>query len=414
MEENNIRIYKENRKLKVSLYLQLFMLLLLTFENIVIANFILFTDKLYLILYIICSIGDFILIFFPIHPLVLIYKKKLYSKKAKLYILLSIIVSLLIFIFGFLMVFILEYFENESKNFYIDCLYNLINNSNIHDDFNNFKEKKNNNKFNQNCFNKKCILVQVFYFNQTNSSYYCNFNSSDDFNQIFHYDFNDKNRGIFCELYNKSESLNNNVLNLKNEQNAFNSPLFFENCSPNNRIYKCYRNKKPKNFKIKDDFSCPKEYNNFLHYIGISYFFYIVIFLIIYGYNIIKFRKIYTLSTTIVLASISTQNSLKNSTNSNNKDNNNDIQNGKDTDNVSGTIIIGVFPKNKEEDEDIKCSDENIDNKKTQNNFDNNDDIIFNNEKILNLKVIENNNINEKINENTDRLKLQDNKIKKQ
>ena len=424
-----MHISEEISNLVISLYSHILLFLVIIIIIIILFIKMYFLSKVYISFFIICSIIYAILMLFPLYPIILIHKKKLYSRIVNLYKKLSLIVifvllgiSILINIIIFLNIYGLFIFCKE-------CPFNFSYNDiakefNINYNKNDIKSNINSKK----CSNKRCLLIKEnFDSTKTNISYICNFDSFKDFQsledkiyKIFFPKINQVNNEINCELFNENELLNENILIPKSEENFFIIKSFFKICSTEQIFYKCYRYEKPKEYDIDYDFLCPNLNDNIVILIisSFSIIFNFVLPLILCIYEHFKYKKILKLIKSNVIESVSTNKTSKNSINNNinnniNNENNNTNQIAKDDARAASIIVIGHITKEKVEEqyEDKKNNKENIENKNDQEDIDNNDDIVFNKDNLFNLRTIDsNNNIFDKNSQNSDRINLYENK----
>ena len=373
MEENDILIIREFKLLRCTLFNHLWVFPIIIIINILILLKMYFLYKVYMAFFIICTIIYFLEVLIIYYPLYL-FKKGLFRKKAKLILKISFINMFIIIVLSIIINLMTFLNIHSLFSFYKECPYNFSYNdiSKIFGiKYNEDNIKNIEYSYSKKCTDNRCILINEELDNQTFFSYLCNFDSSNDFQS-----FNDKlaktfffakikaNKSeIYCKDFDENDFDNQDILNEKKE-NFYIIKSYFKICSYETKFYECYRDKRPKKYKIKYDFSCPNIYDNILSItLGvISFIFNFVASLIIIIFEYLKCRKIVKLLDNIIPhpEGASTRGNTKssvifksNDNQSNNKDNNtNEIQ--------SQTIIIEGHSRKKEEIEEIQINNINV------------------------------------------------------
>ena len=348
MEENNNYITGEYKELKNCLLHHIWLFILITVLNFILFKNIYFLYIIYKVSYLICSIIFIILIIIPIYSLFLLLKQnKLFLHQAKLWKKLTIIIIFFIILFGGVMNIIIFLNMNSLFTFYKECPYNFSY-QDIADIFGiDYNEEKYINKtytYSQKCEDNRCLLIHENLEKVKPFGYLCNFDSEYDFES-----FKDKisekffsvkgnNNEIKCKIFNVSDFNNDYIFQQKSDEDFYIIKSYYDICSYENVFYKCTRHEKPKEFKIDYDFKCPNFFNNIIILIFgfISIIFNFLFPIVLFSYEVFKYKKIYELLQNIKDDKISTKDSSKSSSQikiSNNDNNNNNLN--------SGTIIVG-------------------------------------------------------------------------
>lgn len=421
MEEYNIMIIREYKNLKCFLYNHLLIFIINTILNILLFTKMHFIYKVYTAFYLICTIIYFIFILIPIYPLIL-FKKRAFPKKAQLLKKLSFIIIFIFLFFSLLLNLIIFFNIYGLFSFYKECPYNFSYND-IANTFNiNYNEAQNKNidyKYSNKCSDNRCIIIEQNFENTNYYGYLCNYDSSYDFqsfnNKIskkFFSKINTNNNEIFCEIINETIFDNEEIFQDITDENIFIIKSYYNICSNKQSFYKCNRYEKPKEYKIKSDFSCPKMYNNIISIIIwiIAFIFNLILSLMIILVEFIKYKKIvklYNNNIHINRESASTNGTTKSASKINGNNNQETINQSQMH---SQTIIVEGHIRKKEE-------DININNRKINNIINNevilpeNNKIIIESEQILNLnRRINNDDIHQNLDlndvDNSDRKKM--------
>ena len=224
MEGNNLKIKKEQCWLKTLLYLHFFSNLFILGNIIFIIIDMKIIKKIYKDFFIISIIVYIILIFFPIHSLILLYKNKLYSKIVNLYKKLSLIAFFIIFVFIILIIilFVLNYLD--LSKFYHEC-----------EKIDNIFKKR----FLSQSENNDCLILENNFRDTT--TYLCDYNLTNKL-QSLNYEkcinlftkVNESNYKNNCKLFNKSE------LNNQNSKKNFNYNFYnFSKKCQKKTYYEC-------------------------------------------------------------------------------------------------------------------------------------------------------------------------------
>jgi hypothetical protein len=262
-------------------------------------------------------------------------------------------------------------------NFYKECPYNysysdIINIFNI--DYNDYNNNL-NNPYTSKCSDNRCILFQENSEGPIPISYLCNFDSSIDFEsiyvkilrKIFYAKVNKEknNTEVYCQEFNKDNFRNTEILALtESNENFYIIKSYFDLCSSERTFYQCFRYKKPKQYEIDDDFSCPKVNNIIINLLIaiIEFFFNLILSLTISIFEFMKYTKILILYTANVIESVSTRGTTKNSnqtrgSNNENNANNNENENINNNDIHSDTIIIKISEEEEDKGNKININD---------------------------------------------------------
>ena len=300
---NNL-LKEEKKILRCILINHLWLFIFISIINILLYRKMLFLYKVYIAFYLICTIIIILFIFVPIYPLILIFKKKLYTKNVLLlkkisfiFIFIALFCGILMNLMIFLNIYSLFTFFRECPYNYsyndVQNLYNIDPNSNL-------SMQNSNNK----CSNKICLLIDKINNGTKLYSYLCNFDSSYDFDsfidqlarKIFSVSNKENNDKIKCRIFD-NDIENEEILTQNEPINKQIIKSYYDICSIDHIFYRCNRKEKPKNYKIKYDlydFSCPNLYDNIVVILlgFISIIFNFIASLIIFLYEFLIFRKI--------------------------------------------------------------------------------------------------------------------------
>ena len=314
---------------------------MISIVNIVLYKKMLFLNKVYTAFYLICTIIILLFIFVPIYPLILLFKRKLYTRKVLLFKKIFLILFFLALLFGILINLMIFLNINSLFTFFKECPYNYSYNDiqNLYniDPNTNISVPNTNNK----CSNKICLLIGKINNGTELYSYLCNFDSSYDFDsfidqltrKIFSVSHKENNDKIKCRIFD-NDIENEEILSQNKPINKQIIKSYYDICSVNKIFYRCNRKEKPKNYKIKYDsydFSCPIIFDNIVVIlIGfISIIFNFFASLIIFLYEFLMFRKILVLYHNInnfeLEMKISLSGSTKNSSQLKPNSNNNNV-----------------------------------------------------------------------------------------
>ena len=178
----------------------------------------------------------------------------------------------------------------ESTDFCRECPFNLPNSyiNRIYDKYmnNNLNEKK----LKEQCSSRRCIYNDIIPDSEYKYEYICNYNPETEFDSIkYNISSNDTIDQIVCSIVDKNSVNVNNIILKKNEIYKY-----IEVCDNLNEFYMCQRINAPKNYKIKDDFKCPKaSYFNFLIIVCmLNIFFNLILSFISWRCEYIKYKHI--------------------------------------------------------------------------------------------------------------------------
>jgi hypothetical protein len=376
MDGNNENINREFDSLKCSLYNHFILFLVINAFNIILFITMPFLNKVYYAFYLCCLIMYIIFFTIPFHPLILLYKKKLYTKVVICWKKLSLALIFIILFFAILINVILFLNVHYLLTFYKECPYNfsysdIVNIFNI--DYNDYINNI-NYPYSSKCSDNRCILFQENSESPIPISYLCNYDSSIDFEsifvkitrKIFYVKVNkENNTKIYCQEFNKDNFSNTDQLTMsESNENFYIVKSYFDICSSKNTFYQCFRYEKPKKYEIDEDFSCTKINNIIINLLIaiVAFFFNLFLSLIISIFEFMKYRKILILYRANVIESASTCGTTKNSSqargNSNeNNANNNENENANNNDIHSDTIIIKISEEEEDKGNKININD---------------------------------------------------------
>ena len=265
---DRIEIYQEIRSLQITYSIHFVFYLILGLEHIIIILKIFWYNKIHLKLFISISIIDVIFLFYPIIPLILMYRiilKKNLTKKFKLISLILIILSLL---FGILISIFFWLNLKSTTNFSKECPYNL----------NDIKLFLNDDFDSDQCTKRRCILESInnnaegYPFN-----YICNYNSQNEFeiDPNTQYPIKAEDGSIYylkysvrCEIKTSIDDLLTDKTNKNNENEIY---IYLQKCwdnSYNKNFYLCQRYELPQKFDIDEKYICPKDNYNVILYLS--------------------------------------------------------------------------------------------------------------------------------------------------
>ena len=401
MEEVNDILSEENGSLKCSLYSHFILFLVTIGLNIICFLKMYFLNKIYFALFIICAIIFIILFTVPIHPLILICKKKFRNNDIKMWKKLSLAIIFIVAFFGILINLVICLNIYGLFSFYKECPYNFSYND-IVDIFNiNYNNYINNITYSDSskCSDNRCILIQEKSENPLPFSYLCNFDSSYDYESLekkiaktflFAKINKDNDTKINCEKVNENDFYNNEIFIPQSNENFYILKSYYDICSSENSFYICDRNEKPKEFDISKDFSCPKVSDNIIDVI-IAILLFVFNFFLPFFLSIVefcKYKKILELYEINVVESISTQSNTKKA--SQQRSSNNENNNGNNNNEIpSQTLIVPASSS--------KNSEENLINVYNNENLTNNEGVLIIskvNKEDIHDEIQENNNIN--------------------
>ena len=245
-----------------------------------------------LLYYLYLSLSIFVIIYaiITIIPLVFIKLKKINPIIIKRFKKLSLFMSVLTIITGCSLTFILLINSLEMTDFCRECPFNLPYSyyNHIYDKYanNNLNEKK----LKEQCSSRRCIYNDIIPNSEYKYEYICNYNPEKEFEAIkYNISSNDTFDQIVCSIVDKNSFNVNNIILEKNEIYKY-----FEVCDNLNEFYICQRIKAPKNYKIKEDFKCPKKsYLNYLiSFCMLNIFFNLILSFLSWRSEYIKYKHI--------------------------------------------------------------------------------------------------------------------------
>ena len=351
----------------------------------------------YIAFYLISTIFILLFFFLPIYQLILIFKRKLYTRQVIYFKKVSFILVFISLFFGILINLMVFLNIHSLFTFFKECPYNFSYND-IQTLFD-INENKNIISTNTNkCSNKICVLFEKIY-NETGTesySYLCNFDSSYDFDsfgdqvtkKLFSITNKEENDKIQCNAFDYEEFENQEFLIQIDKNDIYIIKSYYDICSKGHIFYRCNRKEKPKNYKIKYDFVCPDIYDNVkVLLLGfLSLIFNFICSFIIFLYEFLVFNKLLIIYQNINMYERNIKTSLSGTTKNSSKmkPSNNAVENNSNNNNNSNInsqyLII---------DSNIR---RNENNKINENDINSNNE--FNNENIISVRKRNNNDNN--------------------
>ena len=263
-----IEIYQEIHSMQISYSFHFVFYLILLLEHILMILKIFWYGKIHLKLFISCSVIDLLFLFYPIFPLIFMYKIILKKNLTKLFKLISLILIILSLVFGVIKNIFFWMNLTSTTNFSRECPYN-INDVKLflNDDFNS-----------ELCSRRRCLLESIndseegYPFN-----YICNFNSQNEFeiDPNSQYPIKTEDGSIYyLKYYVKCEQKYSidDLLSDKNNKNSENEIfIYLQKCWDNKDIknfYLCQRYELPQSFDIEENYKCPKDNYNIILYLS--------------------------------------------------------------------------------------------------------------------------------------------------
>ena len=266
---DRIEIYQEIRSMQIAYIFHFVFYLILGVEHLLMILKIFWDKTDHFKIFISCSIIDLIILFYPIIPLVLMYRIILRKNLTKAFKYISLMIIILSFVIGITINISFWINLKSTTDFSKECPYNL-NDTKI---FINEEDKS------KRCEKRRCVLESINEIEGYPYKYICNYNSQNDFeiDPSRQYPVKSSDGSTYylkyfiqCEKKSFIEELITDINNL-NEQNEI--YIYLQKCWNNNNIqgfYLCERYEYPSKFNVNDNYKCPKDnYNIILYLCGI-------------------------------------------------------------------------------------------------------------------------------------------------
>ena len=266
---DRIEIYQEIRTMQITYSLHFAFYIILGLEHILFILKIFWNTQINIRIFIICSIIDLIILFYPIIPLILMYRIILRINLTKIFKLLSLILIILSLLIGILINIMFWLNLKSTTSFFRECPYNL-------------KDLKlfiNEDDSSERCSKRRCVLESINNDKGYPYNYICNYNSQGEF------EIDPKNQyliksedgsteyvkqNIKCEEKNVLDDLFTDENNKNKENEIYN---YLQKCWNNvdiKNFYLCQRYELPNKFNIDENYNCPKDnYNTLLYLSGV-------------------------------------------------------------------------------------------------------------------------------------------------
>ena len=262
---DRIEIYQEIRSMQIAYSFHFVFYIILGVEHILIILKIFWNNNNIKKIFFSCSIIDLVILFYPIIPLILMYRIILKKNLTKLFKILSLIIIIISIILGIIITVSFWLNLKSTTDFYKECPYNLNDISLI------LKEENSSKR----CNKRRCILISKINY-EGYYNYICNYNSAKDFEVEpgvqYPYQEEDGTTSylkdyIKCEQKTSIEELFNDKININSNNDIY---RYTQKCWNNNEFYLCERYELHDKFDVSKNYKCPKEnYNVILYICGI-------------------------------------------------------------------------------------------------------------------------------------------------
>ena len=262
---DRIEIYQEIRSMQIAYSFHFVFYIILGVEHILIILKIFWNNNNIKKIFFSCSIIDLVILFYPIIPLILMYRIILKKNLTKLFKILSLIIIIISIILGIIITVSFWINLKSTTDFYKECPYNLNDISLI------LKEENSSKR----CNKRRCILISKINY-EGYYNYICNYNSAKDFEVEpgvqYPYQEEDGTTSylkdyIKCEQKTSIEELFNDKININSNNDIY---KYTQKCWNNNEFYLCERYELHDKFDVSKNYKCPKEnYNVILYICGI-------------------------------------------------------------------------------------------------------------------------------------------------
>ena len=266
---DRIEIYQEIRSMQIAYIFHFVFYIILGIEHILMILNIFWDNNNHIKIFISCAIIDIIILFYPIIPLVLMYRIILRKKLTKAFKYISLIIILISFAIGIVINISFWFNLKATTDFSKECPYNL----------NDIEHFLNEEKISERCQKRRCVLESINELEGYPYNYICNYNSQNEFeiDPTKQYPAKSSDGSIYylkyfiqCEKKTFIEELITDKNNLDEHNEIY---IYLQKCWNNNDIqgfYLCQRYEYPNTFNIKDNYNCPKDnYNVILYLCGI-------------------------------------------------------------------------------------------------------------------------------------------------
>ena len=261
-----IEIYQEVRTMQITYSFHFVFYLILGLEHLLFILKIFWKSEINLKLFISCSILDLIILFYPIIPLILMYRIILRINLTKIFKLLSLILIILSILIGILINIVFWINLKSTTSFFRECPYNLID----------LKLFINEDDSSERCSKRRCVLESRNDNEGLVYNYICNYNSQNEFEidpkdlKSVDGSINNVIQEIRCEEKNVLDDLFTDKNYKNSESEIYN---YLQKCWNNvdiKNFYLCKRTELPNQFNIDENYNCPKDnYNTLLYLSGV-------------------------------------------------------------------------------------------------------------------------------------------------
>ena len=267
---DRIEIYQEIRSMQIAYSFHFVFYIILGIEHLLMILKLFWNNSTHLKLFISCSIIDLVFLFYPIIPLILMYRIILKKNLTRIFKTISLILIILSLFFGLLINIFFWINLKSTTSFSRECPFNL-------DDINIFV---NNEDSSDRCDKRRCLLESINYdYEGYPYNYICNYNSQGEFeiDPNTQYPVTSSDGSIHylkyfiqCEQKNTINELFINKTNINDKNEIY---IYLQKCWNNiyiNGFYLCQRYEFPNKFEVDKNYNCPKNnYNVILYLSGI-------------------------------------------------------------------------------------------------------------------------------------------------
>ena len=265
---DRIEIYQEIRSMQIAYSFHFVFYIILGIEHLLIILKIFWNNNTHKKIFITFSIIDLVILFYPIIPLVLMYRIILKRNLTKIFKFISLILIISSLIFGLIIAIFYWINLKSTTIFSKECPYNI-------NDISRFTTDENSS---DKCGKRRCVLESIKdKYEDYPYNYICNYNSQGEFevDPTKQYPVTAQDGSVHyirffiqCEQKNNIDELFTDDIN-KNNQIL----TYLQKCWNNNDVkgfYFCKRYEYPDKFNIDDEYKCPESnYNTILYLSGI-------------------------------------------------------------------------------------------------------------------------------------------------
>lgn len=276
---DRIEIYQEIRSMQITYSFHFVFYIILLIEHILMFLKLFWNNNTHLKIFILCSVVDFIFLFYPIIPLILMYRIILKKNLTRIFKTISLILIILSLFFGLLINIFFWINLNSTKNFFRECPFNL-------DDINKFV---NNEDSSDSCGKRRCLLESINNeYEGYPYNYICNYNSQEEFeiDPYTQYPVTSNDGSIHYLKYfiqcQQKNSINELFINKNNINDKNGIYIYLQKCWNNidiNGFYLCQRYELPNKFDVDENYNCPP--NRYIVYLYLGGIFLIILDIII-------------------------------------------------------------------------------------------------------------------------------------